>query len=263
MALNESHISLELDKEEVNSDVSTVVASENEDYDVETDLFDDVVPGKKTKRRCSTETVATVELHVDPDQMPPPRRPQVSDEKVVVVKDKTLTRAQLKHLLNSLPKADEEDEDDILGEDFSQRYAVMPRSSMDDFQLPEDKAPRESRFQGKTNAEWCEELHNMRMYLTKDILPFEIRTGSRHAKNNFKKRANKRFRMIDGQLRYYHKRSRDDRGEIEAQTFCRSEKMHLKTANFMSITLCRSLSVGHLTIMLSVGHFLSDTFAND
>ena len=202
----ESHISLELDQEQGDDDISDTKTIKCGGGEAE----DEAVLSVSPKTGCSTET----ETLSVASKTPKRGRPRVNDERVVIFKDKTLTRAQLKAALEAFP---EEDDDTAIPEGYSQVYGAMPRNSLEDFQIVDakPKAKRGRPAGGLSPEQWVQRLHDMRLWLVKGELPLECE-ADRHKKKYFINKLAKTFRMIDGQLYTYHRRPKEVRGNYTA-----------------------------------------------
>lgn len=136
-------------------------------------------------------------------------RTKMTKRAPIILDPKNVTKLQVRR-----------DLDDYQAQMFGEEAAVQGRSSLEDFVLP-TKKPREPRkFHGvkresKSAESWVEECANMQRYLQNDEFPFEALTN-RHFKRNFLRRQRKHFRLIDGQLRYFHKRPNASKGTFSS-----------------------------------------------
>ncbi len=125
----------------------------------------------------------------------------------VFLRDKNYTRAQVMNLLKKHQvSAEIEDKQELVAPSQG-----LPRNSLEDFQQFK-KPKREQRRFAKTEQEWIEEVDEVEAYIRHKLLPFRCETN-RHARKNFLKKVKSRFMIIDGKLRYYHKRHKDRRGK--------------------------------------------------
>ena len=123
---------------------------------------------------------------------------------------KTATRAQVRQDILKHQKEVGEDED----LETSVESLVMPRSSLDDFVLPTKPAPKKkpSGPSAKSNADWQQEVNDVRAWLRHQVLPFECETNA-VKKHRFLKRIKTHWALRDGRVSYYHRRPTEDRGK--------------------------------------------------
>jgi len=141
-------------------------------------------------------------------------------DELLVLDPKNATKLKVKRDLQAFQeqRAESYQEDEDIPFPTSQ---VPLNNSLEDFKTPDFIPKKRSRKnptvrKTKDNAEWAEECKNIKQFLRSGTFPSYF---SRCDRFNLKSRANKRFRIIDGQLKFWYTRSRKHDGKLDFMSY--------------------------------------------
>ena len=171
------------------------------DHDVDQEMYDSE---DNDVSDSEIEAALQGDVSLPPTQTKTPVKNWTSNN-LRFINPKTATRAMV---MQDLIRAKEEDNPE--DEDTSFESLKMPRNSLDDFVLPKKPAP--PRNKPISLEDWQEKVARATNFLRTSELPYEVETNP-VKKHRFLKSVNSKWQIIDGQIRYYHKRKDEDRGK--------------------------------------------------
>lgn len=171
------------------------------DHDSEEELYD-----SEDNDVSDSEIEAALQGHVSfpPTKTKTPVKNWTSNN-LRFLNPKTATRAMV---MQDIIRAKEEDNQE--DQETSFESLKLPRNSLEDFVLPKKPAPPKNK--PISLEDWQEKVDRATKFLRTSELPYEVETNP-VKKHRFLKSVYSKWQIIDGQIRYYHKRKDEDRGK--------------------------------------------------